>query len=315
MVDARNFSDSSFPRVGATRETIAEWFEALSNWGRWGKEDELGALNLITAEKRRAAAALVKSGISVSLARNVLKHRVGVSAPFEHTMIAWGDTPNAEGAADIFSVQFHGYTQTHLDALCHIFHGDRMFNGFSKRTVSQQGADKMSVVSMKDGIVTRGVLMDMPRALGRQYLGAGEAIYPEHLDNWLAATGMKMKSGDALIVRTGRWAREASEGSWDIESGSAGLHASCLPWLRKHDIAVLVSDLASDLMPSQVEGVRMPIHLITIAALGVPIVDNCDLEVLSEQASALGKWEFLFLASPLAVPGGTGSPINPIAIF
>jgi kynurenine formamidase len=135
------------------------------------------------------------------------------------------------------------------------------------------------------------------------------------MDTWLATTGVKIESGDALIVRTGRWAREASEGSWDIESGSAGLHASCLPWLRKHDIAVLASDLASDLMPSQVEGVRMPIHLVMIAALGVPIIDNCDLEALSDQASAYGKWEFFFLASPLAVPGGTGSPINPLAIF
>jgi kynurenine formamidase len=303
------------PRKNVTRETIAEWFESLSNWGRWGSRDELGALNFISAEKRRDAAALVDSGVAISLSRDAIKRQVGVSAPFEHTMVTWGETPNAEGAADIFSVQFHGYTQTHLDALCHIFYGDRMFNGVSKHSVSAAGAQSMSVIAMKDGIATRGVLMDIPTLLGKRYLSAGDAIYPEHLDDWLVKAGLQVKSGDALIVRTGRWERESAEGPWDIESGSAGLHASCLPWLKAHDVAVLVSDLASDLLPSRVEGVRMPIHLLTIAALGVPIIDNCDLERLSAHASETGRSDFFFLASPLAVPGGTGSPINPIAIF
>lgn len=315
MATGKKLSESTSSHIAVTRQTIAEWFETLSNWGRWGNEDELGALNLITPEKRRAAAALVQIGISVSLSRDAIKRRVGVSAPFEHTMVVSGETPDAEGAADIFSVQFHGYTQTHLDALCHIFHGDTMFNGVSRHTVSAKGAAKMSVVTMKDGIVTRGVLMDMPRTFGCEYLRAGDAVYPEHLDAWLTRAQVKVQSGDALIIRTGRWAREASEGTWDIESGSAGLHASCLPWLKRHDIAVLVSDLASDLMPSRVEGVRMPVHLVTIAALGVPIIDNCDLEILSELAATQQRWEFFFLASPLAVPGGTGSPINPIVVL
>ncbi len=304
-----------FPRTGASRSTIEKYFRSINNWNRWGAEDELGALNLITAEKRVQATALVKLGESISLSRDVIKERVGVSAPFEHVMVESGETPGAESAGDIFSVQYHGFTQTHLDALCHIFHGDLMFNGVSKNAVSSKGAAKMSVLTMKNGIFTRGVLMDIPRALGRAYLSAGDAIYAEHLDLWLEKTGMQVSSGDALIVRTGRWAREAKEGRWDIESGSAGLHASCLPWLKQHDIALLGSDLASDLMPSQVDGVRLPIHLVTIAALGVPIIDNCDLERLSQFAAEQGKWEFLFIASPLAVPGGTGSPINPLAVF
>ena len=305
----------TFPRSGATRQDIAELFETISNWGRWGADDELGALNLITPEKRTAAATLVRKGISVSLSREAIKERIGVSAPFEHTMIATGATPDVEGAADKFAVQFHGYTQTHLDALCHIFYGETMFNGVSKYTVSPQGASKMSVAAMKNAIVTRGVLMDMPRVFGRKYLMAGDAIYPEHFDEWLAKTGTTVEPGDVLIVRTGRWLREESEGSWDIEAGSAGLHAACLPWLRQHDISVLVSDLASDLMPSPVADVRMPIHLVTIASLGVPIIDNCDLEELSRQSELEQRYEFFFVASPLVVPGGTGSPINPLAIF
>jgi kynurenine formamidase len=315
MPKSRSTSAAGFPRESATQETLASWFEALSNWGRWGPDDELGAINLITAKKRVQAASLVRSGMSISLARDAIKQRVGVSAPFEHTMVAWSNTPGAEGGADIFSVQFHGYTQTHLDALCHIFYGDELFNGVPKSSVSSAGAERMSVLTMKDGIVTRGVLMDMPRVFGRSYLNADDAIYPEHLDAWLSQSGATVQSGDALVVRTGRWAREAAEGAWDIESGSAGLHASCLPWLREHDIAVLVSDLASDLLPSRVAGVRMPIHLITIAVLGVPIIDNCDLERLSTHAAATGQYDFCFFASPLAVPGGTGSPINPLALY
>jgi kynurenine formamidase len=304
-----------FPRSGANRETVNSWFEALSNWGRWGSRDRLGALNLITNEKRVRAAALVSKGISISLSRDVIKERVGVSAPFEHRMVESGETPGAESAGDVFSVQYHGYTQTHLDALCHVFHGKHMFNGVSKGTVTNQGAAEMSVLDMKTGIFSRGVLLDVPRALKSPHLKANDAIFPELLDAALTQAGTQLESGDVLVVRTGRWAREEREGRWDIESGSAGLHASCLPWLKKHDIALLATDLAADLMPSQVEGVRMPIHLVTIASMGVPIIDNCDLEPLGDYASQQGRWEFLFVASPLAVPGGTGSPINPLALF
>jgi kynurenine formamidase len=304
-----------FPRSGANRETVNQWFKALSNWDRWGPDDRLGALNLITDEKRVRAAALVCQGLSISLCRDAIKERVGVSAPFDHVMVESGETPGADSAGDVYSVQYHGYTQTHLDALCHIFHGEHMFNGVPKAAVTNQGASQMSVLDMKRGIFTRGVLMDIPLLLNKQYLEGVDAIYPEHLDLWLKQACIQVESGDALIVRTGRWAREESEGRWDIETGSAGLHASCLPWLKRHDIAVLASDLASDLMPSQVEGVRMPIHLITIAAMGVPIIDNCDLELLSTHASEQRRWDFLLVASPLAVPGGTGSPINPLALF
>jgi kynurenine formamidase len=190
-----------------------------------------------------------------------------------------------------------------------------MFNGFPQQSVSAAGAERMSVAVMKDGIVTRGILMDIPPVFDRPYLLPGDAIRPQHLEACVRRSKVRISSGDALVLRTGRWAREAAEGLWDIEAGSAGLHASCLPWLKAHDIAVLVSDLAADLLPSRVAGVRMPIHLVTIGSLGVPIIDNCDLEPVSRYAEANGRAEFLFLASPLAVPGGTGSPINPLAMF
>jgi kynurenine formamidase len=306
---------AEFPRSGADQNTVNHWFQALSNWGRWGAEDRLGALNLITNEKRAQAAALVRTGTSISLARDAIKERVGVSAPFEHVMVESSETPGAESAGDVFSVQYHGYTQTHLDALCHIFHGDYMFNGLSKNKVTNQGASELSVLEMKTGIFTRGVLLDIPRTLHLPYLKAEDAIYPEQLDTCLKQANTHIESGDALVIRTGRWAREQREGRWEVEQGSAGLHASCLPWLKKHDIAVLTTDLAADLLPSQVAGVRMPIHLVTIAAMGVPIIDNCDPESLAVHTGQEQRWDFLFVASPLAVPGGTGSPINPLGLF
>jgi len=298
-----------------TREAIAKQFKALSNWGRWGQDDELGALNMITQEKRRAAASLVQEGMTISLSHDVVKRRIGVSAPFEHTMVESSETPGADSAADVYSVQYHGYTQTHLDALCHVFYRDSLYNGFPKTKVTGQGAECLSVLTMKDGIVSRGVLVDIPDTLGLDFLGANRPIYPEDLDAWEAVSGTKIGAGDVMIVRTGRWAREIKEGEWDIEKGSAGLHASCLPWIRQHDISVLASDLASDLMPSGVNGIRLPIHLVVIAAMGVPIIDNCDLEVLAEAARKRRRWEFLFITAPLAVAGGTGSPVNPLAIF
>lgn len=288
---------------------------SVSNWGRWGKQDQLGALNLITAEKRRAAAALVTSGISISLARDVIKQRIGVSAPFEHRMIETGFTVGAVSSSDVYSVQYHGYTQTHFDALCHIFYKGEMYNGFPQRDVTEQGAKTLSVIEAKNGIFTRGVLVDMPRVLGVRYLKAGQGIYPNDLDAWEKQTGTKIQSGDAVFIRTGRWARWKTEGEWDIEKGSAGLHVSSMPWLRKRDIAVLASDLAADVMPSGVENFRLPVHWVTIYSMGVVIIDNCDLEEVADYAAAHKRWDFLLTVAPLAVDGGTGSPVNLTATF
>jgi kynurenine formamidase len=190
-----------------------------------------------------------------------------------------------------------------------------MYNGFPQQTVTEQGAAKLSIIQVKNGIFTRGILMDIPSLLGKPYLEGGRAIYPEDLDAWEKKAGLKVSSGDAVLIRTGRWARRKAEGTWEIEKNSSGLHASCLPWLKKRDIALLGSDLASDVMPSQVEGVTMPVHQVILNAMGVPILDNGDFEELSKFAQNSKRWEFLLTVAPLAVDGGTGSPINPLATY
>ncbi|HXW15007.1 MAG TPA: cyclase family protein [Terriglobia bacterium] len=296
-----------------SKDDVLKMMQTLSNWGRWGKDDQLGALNLITPQKRKEAAALVKEGLSISLARNAVKVRVGVSAPFEHRMVQTGLTPGSESCGDVYSVQFHGFTHTHLDALCHVFHQGRMYNGYSQDEVTELGAAKLSVIAMKDGIFTRGILMDFPRLFGVKFLEGARPIYPEDIQAWQKKTGVTMGSGDAVIIRTGRWARWEAQGEWDVENDSAGVHVSCMPWFREKDVALLGSDLAMDVMPSRVEGIRMPVHLVTIVAMGVPILDVCDLEPLSAAAASRNRWDFLLTMAPLAVEGGTGSPINATA--
>lgn len=296
-----------------TRADVERWSKELSNWGRWGNDDELGAVHLITPMKRIEAAALVKSGLSVSLAHNdSTEQSVDNNPPFGHKMLTTGADPSAEFAFDQYTVAFHTEFITHLDALSHVFDGDRLYNGFPRRSVTAAGAQKLDVLQLKDGIFTRGILFDIPRLKGRPYLEPGEAIYPDDLDRWAKIAGIKLEPGDVVLIRTGRWERRKRLGAF---IPSAGLYVTCARWLHRHDVAVLGSDAASDVMPSGVDGVAMPVHLLAVASMGVPILDNLDLERLAEMAAAQHRWVFLFTVAPEPVPGGTGSPVNPTAIF
>jgi kynurenine formamidase len=297
-----------------TREQVEGMLKQLSNWGRWGAADQRGALNLITPVKLRQAASLVRDGVPVSMAHDVIKTRADDSPPFEHKMIETGSN-SKNGAADIYSVQYHGFTVTHLDALCHVFWNGKMFNGYSQKEVTESGAAKLSVNRAKNGIVTRGVLVDLPRLLGKKYLEGRRAILPEDLERWEKQFKTVVQPGDAILFRTGRWARRAAEGSWNIMQDSAGLHTSTLPWLKKRDVAIVGSDLATDVMPSGIADIVLPVHLVLINAMGVHILDNLDLEAAADAAAARGRWEFQLTVAPLPVEGGSGSPVNPIAIF
>jgi len=289
----------------------------LSNWGRWGKNDQKGALNLISPQKRVEAARQVKLGISVSLARLAEEKRdVDNPNPFIQRMLSIGRDVGSPWAVDNYSVSYHGYAHTHMDALCHLFYRGRLYNGYTHDSVTKDGANKLSIHSQKQGIFTRGVLIDVPRMRGLEYLEPKTAIYPEDLDAWEKKMGIRVNRGDVVFIRTGRWARRDALGPWDVsKDGLAGLHASCARWLKKRDIAMLGSDSASDVIPSQIEGITHPVHLLMLHAMGVHIFDNCDLEELGHVTAKLKRWEFLLTASPIPVKGGTGSPLNPIASF
>lgn len=292
------------------------WNE-LSNWGRWGDDDQLGTVNLITPAKRIQAAKLVKEGLCVSLARNAEKMpAVDNSSPFQHVMLATGKGDGTQWATDRYAVSYHGISHTHMDSLCHLVHDGKLYNGFSQQEITESGTGKLSIHQFRNGIFTRAILMDIPRLRGVKYLEPGSPIFPEELDAWEKQAGVKVESGDVVFIRTGKWARRDELGPWNLEKeGLAGLHVSCARWLRDRDVAMLGSDAASDVIPSGVAGVPQPIHVLTLNAMGMPIFDNCDLEELGRVAEQLNRWEFLITAAPLPVEGGTGSPLNPIASF
>ena len=300
----------------ATKADVEAWMESLSNWGRWGPDDQLGAVNLITPETRMAAAKLVEKGVSVSMARDVEKDSaVDNPRPFLHKMLNVGLNNPGQFVSDNYQVSYHGYAHTHMDSLCHMAYNGKMYNGFPQAEVVESGAPKLAVTAFKQGIFARAVLMDIPRLKGVDWLEPGTPIYPSDLDAWEEKAGFKTRSGDIVLIRSGRWARRDAEGPWDVSAKSAGLHASAAQWLKERDAAVLGSDAASDVAPSLVEGVGQPIHQLVIIAMGMPIFDNLDLEAVSAEAARQNRWEFLVTAAPMAVGGGTGSPFNPIATF
>jgi kynurenine formamidase len=296
----------------ATADVLA-FHETLSNWGRWGHDDQLGALNLITPQVRAVAAATVRTGVTVSCARPLdTVPAADNPLPVAHHMT--GTFTEGMGA-DYVGISPHGFATSHLDALCHIFHEGRLYNGYPTETVTAHGATKLGIHRLHAGIVTRGVLLDIPAQRGVDALEPGEPVFPEDLEAAESAAGLQVRPGDALLVRTGRWRWRAAHGPWDAGSLAAGLDASCLPWLRERDVATLGSDCVSDVLPSRVDGVGMPIHTIAIVAMGVHLMDNLDLDALAAACAEEARWEFLLTVAPLVLRRGTASPVNPLALF
>jgi kynurenine formamidase len=300
-----------------TKEDVDRDMKELSNWGRWGKDDQLGAYNLVTADKRRQAYKEVKDGQTVSLSHDYLTERsADNTSPFQQRMGPTGANQRGQFVVDGYSwPSYHGYAHTHLDSLAHMSYEDKMYNGFSRDEVDGTGAHKLAIGNLKGGIVSRGVLIDIPRLRNVPYLEPETPIYPEDLDAWEKMAHIKIEKGDIVFVRTGRWARRAEKGPWELNGHAAGLHESCARWLKARDIAMLGSDGVSDVMPSMVPGVVEPIHQLMLIAIGVNLFDNCDLEALATACAQHKRWTFLLTANPLAVPTGTGSPVNPIAVF
>jgi kynurenine formamidase len=296
-----------------TKADFEKMMKELSNWGRWGKSDQAGTVNLITPAKRKAAAALVTEGYSVSLSRDTdTQPAVDNGSPFIHKMNLGVDN---EFNMDEYSISFHGFAHTHLDALSHVFYQGQMYNGFPQSSAKPGGAEFLAVTAYREGIFTRGVLVDIPWLRHVPYLEATDVIYPEELDAWEKKTGVHIQSGDAVFIRTGRWALRAAKGPWDIAAHSAGLYASCARWFKQRDIAILGGDTANDVLPSRIDGVTFPLHQLLLVAMGTPMFDQCDLEPLAKAAATRNRWTFLLTAAPLRAAGGTGSPLNPIATF
>ena len=292
-------------------KVLNEWMEDISNWERWGSDDQLGTLNLITPEVRKNAAALVKEGISVSLSVDLdVTPSINNTSPFEHKLDRVG-----QWTMDTYSVNYHGYTHSHLDAPRHISVDGKIYNGYAIESIEEPGPGNMGVQHMKNGIFSRGLLVDIPRLKGIPYLEPGTAITIRDLEDWEKENNLKVGSGDILLIRTGRWAREKAKGLWKFDEKAAGLHASTAKWLKEKDVAVLGSDGTADVLPSGCIGQTHPLHQLVLIALGMPILDNLNLEDVAVVAAEQNRWEFLLVVAPMRIQGGTGSPVNPIATF
>jgi kynurenine formamidase len=300
-------SAARFPK---NAEEFDQMFNQVKNWGRWGADDQLGAANLITDQKRKQAIALAKTGIVVGLAHPPLTEAAPDNpSPFEHVM-------NRGFTTDTYRVSYHGYAHSHIDALCHILYKGQTYNGHATADINtEKGCTQLGVQNLKNGVVTRGVLIDIPRLKNLPYLEPGTPVFVEDLEAWEKKANVKVSSGDAIFLRTGRWARREKLGPWPVSRNEAGYHASVAPWLKARGVAFIASDDAQDVTPSLVEGIALPVHTLAITAMGIDILDNQDLEVLGETAARLNRWEFLLTAAPVPVTGGTGFPINALAIF
>jgi kynurenine formamidase len=217
---------------------------------------------------------------------------------------------------DFIGLDFHGKSVTHLDALCHCNYQGKLYNGMDSATaVTSKGGSFGSVMTASDGIIGRGILLDLPLQREVEWLEPGTGVDAGELERTAAAANLAIRAGDIVLVRTGHRRRRNTMGAWDPSNLSAGLLPDAMKWLSSHNAAMLGGDGDSDCRPSPVPGVDSPIHALALNAMGMPLIDNMNLEQLSLTCTELGLWEFLFTLAPLRVLGATGSPVNPIAIF
>ena len=308
------------PSVDMTEAEFRELFEAVSTWGRWDGDGERGALNNLTPARTAAAARLVRSGVTVTLSQPLKTvARIDMPEPADHHMTMLTDVDIGSGsvrfAKDYVGVDYHNDGHTHIDAFSHVAYDDRLYGGVPAESVTAEGAGAGSIEVLKDGLVGRGVLLDVPRVRGVSWIEPGEHVFREDLEAAETAQGVRVQTGDILLVRTGHARRQAEHEPWDTPKSKAGLHPTAARFLAERGVAVLGSDGNNDTAPSTTEGIAFPIHVLAINAMGIHLLDYLQFEDLVPRCEAAGRWEFLFAAAPLRIVRGTGSPLNPTAIF
>ncbi|MEU6863908.1 cyclase family protein [Streptomyces sp. NPDC046876] len=300
-----------------SREEFDALFAAVRTWGRWTPADR-GAWNRVTPDHVRRAAALVRSGTAVPLGLP-WDTRPGPDndRPALHYMSDLGDVEAPEPAThkDFLGTDYHGKAVSHLDALSHVAYRGLLYGGRPAREAVGAGGARFGSVAALGPFVAKGVLLDLPAVLGVDWLEPGQAVRAADLLAAERALGVTVDEGCAVLVRSGRFRRRRELGPWDVGAAGAGLHVDAVPLLAERGIALLGADGDSDLRPSPVEGLHSPVHALAVAAMGVPLLDNLDLEGLSAACAGAGRHEFMIVVAPLDVPGGTGSPVNPVAIL
>ena len=312
------WGQSTRPTI-ATEADFRRAMQELSNWGRWGELDELGAANLITPAKRKQAAALAREGRAVSMAHDVLQEKAVDTPTFlDRAVVTVGPTVTLDRYR--YTGTYHGVIHSHLDAVdCHIMVDGKGYNGVSMEEIKAAGGcPRGSINALKDGVVTRGILFDATRLPGKAtpqgWLEPGTAIHREDLETLEKIQRVKVSPGDVILLYTGRWKRRAALGPWPNATGFAGYHIDVAYFLKERGVSFIGADGPNDVSPSGLpQGVGL--HQLALVAMGVSIFDNLDFERAAEEARRLNRYEFLFMAAPLRVEKGTGSPLNPLAIF
>ena len=303
-----------------TSQQFDELFRALSNWGRWGREDQRGALNHLTPERLIAAAGLVRDGATVTLSLPVnTQAAMHNPKPADHYMTEISPPDAAPQSVhflkDYVGADYHNDGHSHIDALCHVAYEGLTYNGRSAGAVTDDGAEDNTIEVLASGLIGRGVLLDIPRLHGLPWLEPGEHVLKDDLEAAERAQRVTVRRGDILLVRTGHARRLAELGPWNTAETKAGLHPTAMTFMGERSVAALGSDGNSDTAPSSTEGVDFPIHVLALAAMGIHLLDYLQFEDLRAACEETARWEFLFVASPLRIEGGTGSPINPTAVF
>ncbi len=308
------------------RITEAEFdtlFHDVSNWGRWGEGDERGTLNYLTPGLIKSAAMLVRSGRTVSMSRPIdTVSAADNPKPAIHHMTqgfdALSDSGEPKFVSDFLGCECHGYAHSHMDALCHVAYKGRLYNNRALSIVTTKGAKEMDITQYADGVVGRGVLLDMPKLRGYRWLEPGDAVTSEDLESAERAEGVRLGEGDLMVFRTGLPLRRKELGRWDTDHGGqgrAGLHPTAMRLLHDRKIAAFLSDGDGETVPGSVEGVAHPVHALQICAMGLACVDGLQLEEVARVCEERKSWEFTVSLAPLRLPRGTGSLVNPIAIF
>ena len=297
-----------------------ELFREVANWGRWADRPEAGALNHVTADRIAAAARLVRRGVTVSLGRPLDTHEgIENPEPAKHEMTLSMDVDIGSGRArlakDYIGVDYHNEGHSHIDAFCHVAYDGALYGGAPSEAVTSRGSAVGAIDLLGNGLVGRGVLLDIPRVRGVRWLEPGEQVFADDLEAAEREQGVRVESGDILLVRTGHARRLADVEPWDTTKAKAGLHPGAARFLSDRGVAALGSDGNNDTAPSTTEGVAFPIHVLALNAMGIHLLDYLQFEDLVPHCAEAGRWEFLFVAAPLKIEGGTGSPLNPIAIL
>ena len=292
---------------------LRAWRVEGRNWGRWGVDDGAGAINLITPEKRLAALALARTGRTVSLSRPYPKTPgPNNPTPAQHFMRTIERPNGGGGVVDYYGFVYHGQSMTHIDALCHVWDADGMWNGRDPAVeITSDGARFADITNWSGGIVTRGVLLDVPKHRGTRYVTPDRPVHGDELAAIAQAQGSPLTAGDALLVYSG-YEAYLEDGKTLSASERPGLHASCAHFIRDRDVALLGWDLM-DAYPTD-HALPWPVHGV-LYSYGVALLDNALLRPLAEACAAEGRHEFALLVLPLRVEGGTGSPVNPVAVF